>query len=334
MTCYRHQGKWRYDFTKNGIRYRGSGYTTKQEAKDAEAEERKKIGKINTDFLHLCEKRLEEVEGKRTKRHFKANKRVIDALIPKWGNKKEVKREDVEDYLAEVAKESPSKANRHLRLIKALFNHGIDREWFTYNPAGKVKKFPVAKVRKYVPPVEDVLKVLSLAKKEDRLYILLIIHTLARVGEINQLKWEDVKEDHLTLWTRKARNSDLTPRDIPLNETLKAVIEQIPKVGEYVFMNKRTKKPYDYRDKFMVNLCKTAKVKNFTYHCLRHLGASILSAEGAGLTDIQAILGHQRATTTDNYLQSLKGGTKEAVKILDRISPIENPMRLVKGGKH
>jgi hypothetical protein len=38
---------------------------------------------------------------------------------------------------------------------------------------------------------------------------------------------------------------------------------------------------------------------------LRHYGASKLAQEGVPLTDIQALLGHQRATTTDIYLQSL-----------------------------
>jgi site-specific recombinase XerD len=38
---------------------------------------------------------------------------------------------------------------------------------------------------------------------------------------------------------------------------------------------------------------------------VRHYGASRLAKEGIPLTDIQALLGHSRATTTDIYLQSL-----------------------------
>jgi integrase len=61
---------------------------------------------------------------------------------------------------------------------------------------------------------------------------MLIIHTLARVREIINLKWEDVHSEYLTLWTRKSRNSNLVPRDIPLNKVLKGVIKSLKRKGE------------------------------------------------------------------------------------------------------
>lgn len=154
---------------------------------------------------------------------------------------------------------------------------------------------------------------------------MMVIHTLARIREINNLKWEDVKEDHLTLWTRKAKNSVLTPRDIPLNEVIKEVIDKLPREGEYVFMNpmpnRKTKQrtKYDYRDKFLSTLCKKAKVKTFAFHNLRHFGASLLANKGHGLKEIQELLGHARATTTDGYLHSLGCSVNDAVRSLEVI---------------
>jgi site-specific recombinase XerD len=66
--------------------------------------------------------------------------------------------------------------------------------------------------------------------------------------------------------------------------------------------------------------CQKAEVKEFGYHALRHYGASVLANAGVPLTDIQALLGHQRTTTTDIYLQSIKDGLKEAVKKLESLS--------------
>ena len=60
-------------------------------------------------------------------------------------------------------------------------------------------------------------------------------------------------------------------------------------------------------------------VKEFTYHCLRHYGASALANAGVALTDIQVLLGHQNVSTTDIYLQSIKDSVKEAVKNLENI---------------
>ena len=79
------------------------------------------------------------------------------------------------------------------------------------------------------------------------------------------------------------------------------------------------KNPFTYRDKFLDTLCTKAGVKRFTFHCLRHLGASILADEGESLTAIQNILGHERATTTDIYLQSISKSVVSATKKLEKI---------------
>jgi integrase len=142
------------------------------------------------------------------------------------------------------------------------------------------------------------------------------ILTMARIREINYLKWEDVHSDYLILRTRKAKNSVVAERKIPIWEGLREVIEQIPKKGEYVFINPVTGKPYDYRSKFLGNLCTKAKEKKFSFHALRHFGANRLADEGVPITDIQALLGHQRATTTDIYLRGIRPSLKEAVKKL------------------
>ena len=102
-----------------------------------------------------------------------------------------------------------------------------------------------------------------------------------------------------------------------MNAVLKDVFTHIPREGEYVFMNPLTHKPYDYRDKFLPTLCKKAGVKPFMYHALRHFGASKLDNLGVALTDIQELLGHERATTTDTYLRSLRGSAREAVRKLE-----------------
>ena len=118
-----------------------------------------------------------------------------------------------------------------------------------------------------------------------------IAHTAARVREINRLKWEDVDNEFrfLILRTRKARNSDEVERTVPVNSILKEVLKSIPKEGEYLFINTRTKTKFDYRDKFLKRLCSQAYVKEFTFHCLRHLSASIMADAGEPLTVIQQV---------------------------------------------
>jgi integrase len=161
--------------------------------------------------------------------------------------------------------------------------------------------------------------VLELAECRDRWYLLTLVHTMGRMRQVNRLKWEDVDFERgiVTLYTRKAQNSDLKPVRVPMNDDLRFVLKQVPGTSGYVFPNPKTGAAYDHRDKFLKTLCRDAGVREFTYHCLRHFGASKLDAMGAPITDIQAILGHGRATTTDNYLQSLRGGTAQTIKKLE-----------------
>ena len=317
MTCYRHQGKWRYDFWKNKVRQRESGFPTKKEAKAAEAEARKSLKGTNSEFIKICVSRLRDLKKRRTKQYFDENRKLIKKLIRRWKKKKNIVREDVEEYLSETS--THFVANKELRFIKALFNHGLDRMMITENVADRIKYFSVEKKKKYIPPKKDVEKVLSLATEEQKSYLLSIINSLARVNEINKLKWTDNFEKYIVLRTRKSKNSDIVERKIPKNKTLKKVIESQPKIGEYIYCHEDGKR-YGYRSKMIRTLCKNAKVREFTYHNLRHYGASKLADEGVPITVIQVLLGHQRPTTTDIYLQSIRPDMIEAMKKLE--SPI------------
>jgi integrase len=315
MAVYRHQKKWMYDFWKNKVRYQQWGYPTRQEAKIAEAEARKNLKEMNSGFVELCERRLTELQLRRTTKYFKANKSLIEKLILLWGGKREIKRQDIVDYFEERNRGSPYVANADLRMIKALFNCGIENEMINYNPAENIKFVPIRRQKKYIPSSEDVKKVLELANPEQRAYLLVLINTMARVGEINHLKWEDVHDDFLILKTKKSKNSNIVERVIPSNKLLRDTLQNLPRHNDYVFVNQDSK-PYYYRSKFLKTLCIKAKVKPFTFHCLRHYGATKLDQAGVALCDIQELLGHQSPTTTSIYLQSVRKSLIEAVKKL------------------
>jgi len=290
------------------VRYGDSGYATKREAKEAEAEHRKRLKRRklqNVKFEEVCNERLIELRARRTPKYTNENEKLIEKLKNLWGNKKEIERKDVKKYLNKAAKRSASVANKELRFIRALFNFGMAEGMIDYNPTIGIKFYPVERKKKYIPPYDDIEKVLATASQEDRDYLLAIALTMGRIREVNDIKWSDIHDDYLILRTRKSRNSDIVERIIPMTKQLKEVIERIHKNGKYVFINPKTGTKYDYRIGMLKGLCKRAKVKHFTFHALRHYGASKLAQEGVPLTDIQALLGHQRATTTDIYLQSV-----------------------------
>lgn len=268
-------------------------------------------------FTELCEMRLDEIRLNRTKKHLEENQRLFNNLVSRWAIKKEITRQDVEKYLNEVAEVSKQKANKHLRLIKALFNFALVRDLVEDNPV-KMKPFSYSPQPRYVPTLEDIQKVLKAASPKKRMYLLFLIHTAARMREVNYLKWEDVHEGYVILRTRKAKNSVLTERKIPINAVLKEVIATLPRVNGWVFPNPNGQ-PMDYQRRLLKRLTKKAKVKYFSYHALRHFSASKMAEAGVPITDIQAVLGHTRPTTTDIYLRTLRPSLLEATKVLEAL---------------
>jgi len=225
-------------------------------------------------------------------------------------------------------------ANKELRLLRSLFNFGIKapRNWISNNPSVGIEFFPVEKKEKYIPPKEDVIKVIALAEPSVKDYLWTITCTMGRMSEINQLKWSDINLDakYLVLYTRKKKGGHLTPRRISLNKKLFDILSQrykdrdkdkpwvfwhrywSRKIGEWV------EGPYRDRKKIMTTLCAQAGVTYFRYHALRHFGASMLDHDNVPIGTVQRILGHENRLTTEIYLHSIGEGERVAVDCLDR----------------
>lgn len=124
----------------------------------------------------------------------------------------------------------------------------------------------------------------------------------------------DVSEATMQLWTQKRRNGSKERRVIPLDQTLQRILhEQRHQTGStaYVFINPNTGRPHTANlpgiRYMLARLCEKAEVKAFGFHSIRHYFAvCLMASQRASLADIQLLLGHQRATTTDIYLRSLE----------------------------
>jgi integrase len=160
-----------------------------------------------------------------------------------------------------------------------------------------------------------------------------ISDTMARVSEINRLKWDDVNldEGYLVLYTRKKRGGHLTPRKVPLTKRLAEILQKRLKARKksnpWVFCAcyedwKRKKMivaPFkQYRRTILKTLCKKAGVRHFTFHALRHAGASLMDHNNVPIGSIQRILGHENRSTTEIYLHTLRDAEREAIAVYER----------------
>jgi len=94
-------------------------------------------------------------------------------------------------------------------------------------------------------------------------------------------------------YTRKARNSNLTPRRIPKPDCLK-IIDGTGKVFHYSTL-----------PRFLERKIAKLNQKVCSWHSLRHLRASMWANSGMPLIEIMHRLGHSNISTTQGYLQLL-----------------------------
>lgn len=228
-----------------------------------------------------------------------------------------------------------------LRYLKAAFNFGIKREWIKVNPVKGMDFLPVEKRLKYIPPSEDIDKVISCADQDTQDYLVTIRDTMARVSEVNRLTWEDVdlERRYVVLYTRKKRGGHLTPRKVPMTQRLFDSLsrryaernQSHPWVFWHTYVDRKTSQkvagPFKDRREIIKNLCNKAGVRHFRFHALRHAGASLMDNANVPIGAIQKILGHENRTTTEIYLHSIGELEREAIAVFERSSILGLPTK-------
>ena len=233
-----------------------------------------------------------------------------------------ITKKDVMDFLVERRADAGNKAaNRSLRDLKALWNWGIASDLVIFSPLNGIKRYPEEPVVKYIPPPEDVAKVILVAQGDEQDLILTVYHLAARLGEVLAMTWEDVNFDRrqIILWTRKRKGGERQPNLMPMNDVLHRLLKRRwgirDKESPLVFPGWQRKSRKAYR--IMRRLCDQAGVKEFGFHNIRHHVASLLQDSGkATPRQLRDFLRHKRLDTTDRYLRELTAGMTDLADLL------------------
>jgi len=336
---------WIYKFQFRGKFYGERGFISRREAEAARIKRRstvesgiktlEKATKTATDFSNVTNDYLDIAQRKFVKDVYKRKANVfrdflksldrdipVDQIIPRH----------VKNYLNTLEGNSLYNENRHE--LSALFNWVkktyIDKIPFFVNPCLGVETMPYESEEKMPPTSEEVSKIIEAANEGDELDIILIcLHTLARIDEVWRLRWkEDINFDKrvVTLWTRKRRNGELEPDDIPMNDDLYSILStrwECRKQDKWVIYNEATKDRYYHRHNLMSSICARAGLKPlkvskqikgghgktkdvpiyYGFHSLRHFMASyLLDEENVSLGTVSRLLRHKNVRTTEGYL--------------------------------
>jgi len=327
-------GRWTAKFWYQNKPYQKKGFMNRSTAQKWEVETREVLQKqgewihlisfqeLATKYLEDCQVRFQLNTWRAKANYYRHFQSFLESDTPI----DHIKKLSILDYLNVIVKSKGNKtANRHLKDLKALFNWGMRNDLIYKNPLRGIEPFSEDEFKKYVPPVEDINKVMLIANQEDMDLLICLYHTGGRIGEILRLSWDDINFEQrwIKLWTRKRKRGGLESGKLAMTNKLHDVLRTRwsgrNKASSYVFCNDNGKPfRYDQKKNLMRILCKRAGVKTFGFHAIRHHVASILMDSGkATLGQIQQFLRHKRKTTTENYLHDIGNDLIAVAEILN-----------------
>jgi len=352
MSIWRTKWGWRADFQHKGRRISAEGFFQYKDDARKWVKEEKKRRKENPgkSFSHdkdlslwtLSQEYLADCKINFGAKTFDEKKYCLHRFYKKMGNLKvtEIDPPMILDFVNKRARtRSTNAANKDRKNIKAFYSWVQQVYGVMYDPTAPIKKKPHERKPRRLIPIQDILKVMLVAKGHDRVLIGAYWHTGARKGEIMRWTWaEDInfEERWVRLGTRKSRTREMVYEKLWMNDDLYKLLkwqwENRHPTSPYVFCHMNPKsamygKPYVVRWKLLKSLCKTAKVEPFGYHDIRHTVAKYLNdLQKVGLKKVQQVLRHRRQTTTEIYVEGNYTDTKEVVRLLET-KKVENLFR-------
>ena len=275
------------------------------------------------DFLEN-EKKLSDNTLQSYRRDLKQFKRYLESYGLRFDR---VKKEDIEDYIKEMAedeKKKPASISRSIASLRSFYQFVLKRKKIKVDPTKDVK---APKVEKRVPSVltsEEVELLLEqpedvdLKGIRDKAMLEFAYATGMRVTEIISLNLDDVnlEEGYVT-----CKNGN-KQRNIPLGKmSLKALKEYIEEARDILikseseqalFVNinggRLTRQGFWKIIKYYKEQAHITK--DITPHVLRHSFATHLLQNGADIKAIQTMLGHSDISSTQVYMQFQDEGLK------------------------
>lgn len=202
----------------------------------------------------------------------------------------------------------PASVNHHAKLCRHALNLAVEWGMLDKNPLSKIPLFQEDnKVERYMDE-KQLGQLLNVLKTDDNrvpaLICMWLLSTGCRCGEALKCTVAQIDEAN-RVWRVPASNTKARKvRAIPLNLSALDVLAELRKLGsqgEYLFVNKRTGRPYTTIVKTWSNMRLKAGLPHVRIHDLRHQYASFLVNAGRTLFEVQQILGHSDPSVTQRY---------------------------------
>lgn len=217
---------------------------------------------------------------------------------------------------------SSGTVNRYLAALSHLFTllH-LEWAWIHENPMLKVKKMkePRGRVR-FLSEAEreKLFKACKMSECKDLYTIVLVaLYTGPRKNEILNLRWEDYDIGRNQIAIMETKNDER--RTLYLrgraSEYFRALHMAAGNPTEGFVFATRTGQPLEV-DKFWKKAVRSAGIKDFKFHDLRHTCASYLAMNGTSLAAIAELLGHKTLNMVKRYAHLSESHTAAQVEAM------------------
>jgi integrase len=225
---------------------------------------------------------------------------------------------DVQQFHARMREgRSPTTANHHLVLLKAMLNCAVKWEMIPRNPCTGVKKFQEPTGRDRYLGRDEVKRFLEVLDGCDNVPVAsglrLLLFTGLRSREVFELPWADVDPETKSILLRRTKSGK--SRRVYLSSAAWAEVELMRPLRidnhPYVFPGLRPGTPVMQPHRCFRGILKDAGIADFRIHDLRHTFASHMVQSGASLFEVQKSLGHSSSQMTQRYAHLADAGLRD-----------------------
>lgn len=321
-------GIYLYCFRVGGKQFKGTtGTPNLREAKKILAQKRADI--LEPPVLttqKLVDRWLLDHTGVVSDHHYRSVKGCASTwIIPEFKSKKidAIQSEDIISLRASILEAGRSRetVNHVLRVVRLLWSYGVRMSLLETVPF-EVKTLRVQRKPRPVVPLlkcKEFLATLDQEARNPQVQVMLrvMLGLGLREAEVLGMRWEWVDKDQRTYTVGKAKNFQI--RVLPIPEWIWDRLDKLPRSSEWVFPQ-RSGEPHrpNVCKKPLARVAEKLGLGKVTQHRLRASFATLHASVGTPISEIQAMLGHAKITTTCRYLEQSVDLKKEAQQKLQR----------------
>src|SRR5438477_4871418 len=231
----------------------------------------------------------------------------------------QITRAQIESWRREkMSRCKPATINRDLSRLRHMLNIAVEWELLEESPMQGMKFLRENNARtRYLSVGECHRLIDSCMAPHIRAIVTVALHTGMRLGEILNLRWQDLDFSSGFILVRDSKNGQA--RQVPMDSMISTLLRSWPRLSNLVFTSVLTGgRIVDVRTGFQ-NACKRAGLTDLHFHDLRHTFASQFVMSGGSLYTCQRVLGHKAINMTQRYAHL---SPTYKIKAIDRMNTL------------